>query len=61
MDRRQQRENTVDLPTRHNGNWQVVDLLPESDPQSFSLQPAWHGDAGQLSRYSQHYLCVWRI
>lgn len=61
MDRRHHRQSKIDFSKLRVGNLLVVDLLSESDPKSFHLQPAWRGDANRLGRYSQQYLCVWRI
>ncbi len=61
MDRRQQRESTVDLSKLRKGSLHLVELLAKSDPKSFRLHPGWRGDSGRLGRYSQRYLCIWRI
>ena len=61
MDRRHHRQSTIDFSKLRVSSLPGVDLLSESDPKSFDLQPAWRGDANRRGRYSQQYLCVWRI
>ena len=61
MDRRHHRQSTGDFTKLRIGSLPIVDLLSKADPQSFHLQRAHRGDANRRGRYSQQYLCVWRI